>query len=67
MKEELLLNLEGQTNSKNKQKFLNVIFVDTFCIFQGKMRENGVCALNILFYILLTQLMQKINKKFSFT
>ena len=45
MKEELLLNLEGQTNSKNKQKFLNVIFVDTFCIFQGKMRENGVCAL----------------------
>ena len=35
----------GKTNSKNKPKFLNVTFLDTFCIYSKKMGENGVCFL----------------------
>ena len=38
MKGNLLLKLEGKTNSKNNQKFLNVTFLDTFCICS---RKNG--------------------------
>ena len=36
MKVNLFLELEGQANSKNKPKFLNVTFLDTFSIFQKK-------------------------------
>ena len=45
MKGNFFLNLEAQRNSKNKPKFLNVNFLDTFCVCSRKMRENGVCAL----------------------
>ena len=38
MKGNLFLKLEGKTNSKNNPKFLNVTFLDTFCICS---RKNG--------------------------
>ena len=38
MKGNLFLKLEAQTNSKNKPKFLNINFLDTFCICS---RKNG--------------------------
>ena len=68
MKGNLFLKLEEKTNSKNKPKFLNVTFLDTFCIYSKKKWGKMVSVLQyILFHILLIQLMQKINKKFSFT
>ena len=45
MKGNLFLKLKGQTNSKNKQKFLNVTFLNKFCICSRKIEENGVSAL----------------------
>ena len=41
----VFLKLEGQTNRKNKPKFLNITFLDTFCIYSRKMEKNGGCAL----------------------
>ena len=38
MKGNLFLKLKGQTNNKNKLKFLNVTFLNKFCICS---RENG--------------------------
>ena len=38
MKGNLFLKLEGKANSKNKPKFLNITFLDTFCICS---RKNG--------------------------
>ena len=38
MKENLILELEGQTNRKNQPKSLSVTFLDTFCICS---RKNG--------------------------
>ena len=40
MKRNLFLKSEAQTNSNNKPKFLNVNFLDTFCVCLKKMREN---------------------------
>ena len=38
--------LEAQANSKNKPKFLNITFLDTFCICSRENGGgNGVCAL----------------------
>ena len=45
MKGNLFLKLKGQTNSKNKPKFLNVTFLNKFALVQEKTGENGVCAL----------------------
>ena len=66
MKRDLFLKLKGQTNSKNKSEFLNVTFLDTFCICLWKNGENGACALIHPILHTLIELMQKINKKFSF-
>ena len=48
MKGNLFLKCKAQTKGKNKPKFLNINFLDTFCICprkNGKMGENGACAL----------------------
>ena len=45
MKGNLFLKPEGQTNTKNKPKFLHVTFLNKFCICSKKKGENGVCAL----------------------
>ena len=67
MKTNLFLKLEGKTNRKNKPKFLNATFLDRFCICSRKNGENGICAVIHPIYILLIPLMQKINKKLTFT
>ena len=45
MKGNLFLKLEEKTSSKNTPEFLNVTFLDTFCICSRKNRGNGFCAL----------------------
>ena len=45
MKGNLFLKLKFTKISKNKLKFLNVNFLDTFCFSSRKMGENAVCAL----------------------
>ena len=67
MEGNLFLKFEGQANSQNKRKILNVTFLDTFCICSRKNGENGVCALMQPILHTFNTAYQKINKKFSFT
>ena len=66
MKGKLFRKLEGQTNSKNKTFFKRHFFGYILYLFK-KWRKTVSVLQNILFYILLIELMQKINKKLSFT
>ena len=44
--ENLFLKVEPQTNSKDKPKFLNVNFLDTFCICSRKNGGKGCLCFN---------------------
>ena len=46
MKGNLFLKLEAQTNSKNKPTFLNVNFLDTFCICSRKNEVKWCLCFN---------------------
>ena len=50
MKGNLFLNLEAQKNSKNKPEFLNVNFLDTFCICSRKNEGKWCVCFNASYF-----------------
>ena len=50
MKGNLFLKLEAQTNSKNKPKFLNINFLDTFCTCSRKNGEKWCLCFNTSYF-----------------